>query len=205
MSGIGELTDEELVLLSKNGNLDAFNRLVERYQGVVYAVAYRLLGERTAAEDATQEAFISAYRAIGTFRAGSVRAWLLRIVTNQAKDYLRARKRRPAVSLEAAPERAERLRSSSAASDPERASEHRAREIVLHEALQELPLEQRAVVIVVDIQGFSYEEAAEALREPIGTVKSRLFRGRRRLRELLLPQAELFGFESRLESRGTNP
>lgn len=204
MSDIGELTDEELVLLSKNGNLDAFNRLVERHQGAVYAVAFRLLGERTAAEDATQEAFLSAYRAIASFRAGSVRAWLLRIVTNQAKDYLRARRRRPAVSLEAAMESAERLRSISAADDPERTSERHAREALLHQALQELPFEQRAVIVIVDVGGFSYEEAAGAIGEPIGTVKSRLFRGRRRLRELLLPHAELFGLESRLESRGTS-
>ncbi len=203
MSGIGDLTDEELVLLSKNGSLSAFNRLVERHQGAVYAVAYRLLGERTAAADATQETFIAAFRAIRGFRSGSVRAWLLRIAANQAKDQLRARRRRPALSLEAETGAAEPARTDTLADDPVASAEQRARNFALQQALSELPFEQRAVVVLIDIQGYGYEEASRALGEPIGTVKSRLFRARRRLRELLLAQAELFGLEERREGRGT--
>ncbi|GBD23423.1 ECF RNA polymerase sigma factor SigE [bacterium HR29] len=203
MSGIGDLTDEELVLLSKNGSLDAFNRLVERHQSAVYAVTYRLLGERTAAEDATQETFIAAFRALHGFRSGSVRAWLLRIAANQAKDQLRARRRRPALSLEAQTSAAERTRTDTVAEDPVTAAEQRARRSALQQALLELPFEQRAVVVLIDVQGYGYEEASRVLGEPVGTVKSRLFRARRRLRELLLAQAELFGLEERREGRGT--
>jgi len=200
---MSELSDEELVLLSKNGNLDAFNRLVERHQGAVYAVAYRLLGERTAAEDAAQETFIAAFRAIGGFRSGSVRAWLLRIAANQAKDQLRARRRRPSVSLEGESETVERTPADAAAHDPVDAAVQRARQEALQQALLALPFDQRVVVVLVDVQGYDYVEAAQALGEPLGTVKSRLFRARRRLREILLAQAELFGLERRLEDRGT--
>lgn len=197
MSGPCEPPDEELVLLSKNGSLEAFNRLVHRYQGTVYAVAYRLLGERQAAEDVTQDTFLVAYRALGGFRSGSVRAWLLRIASNRAKDLLRARRRRPEEPLEAAAETAEGVGRGGGVADPEDAAERRARQEAIRGALLALPFEQRAVVVLVDIQGYGYEEAAAMLGERVGTVKSRLFRARRRLRELFSAHAELFGLPGR--------
>ena len=91
-----EPTDERLVLLAKDGDLEAFNSLVDRYQGAVYTLCLRLLGNREAAEDATQETFLSAYRALDRFQGGSFRNWLLRIAANESKDELRRRKRKDA-------------------------------------------------------------------------------------------------------------
>jgi RNA polymerase sigma-70 factor (ECF subfamily) len=94
------MDEVELIQYAQKGDLDAFNRLVLAYQDMVYNQAYRVIGESDAAEDATQEAFISAYRKIHTYRGGSFKAWLLRIVTNACYDELRRRKRRPTTPLE---------------------------------------------------------------------------------------------------------
>lgn len=201
MSGVHEPPDEELVLLSKNGDTDAFNRLVDRYERPVYNLCFRLLGDRSAAEDATQEAFLSAYRALPRFEGGSFRAWLLRIAANQARDELRRRRRRPASSLESLLADPTRREPSTEDEAPRRA-EQRARERALQEMLERLPFEQRLVVILIDVQGRSYEETAEVLGEAIGTVKSRLFRARRKLRDEILRHAELFDVERRLNRRG---
>ncbi len=200
MSGVHEPPDEELVLLSKNGDRDAFNRLVERYERSVYNLCYRLLGDFAAAEDAAQEAFLAAYRGLSRFGGGSFRAWLMRIAANQARDELRRRRRRPASSLESALADPTRREPSLRDEAPRRA-EQRARERALQAMLERLPFEQRLVVILIDVQGRSYEEAAEVLDEPIGTVKSRLFRARRKLRDEILRQAELFDVERRLKRR----
>jgi len=201
MSGVHEPPDEELVLLSKNGDTDAFNRLVDRYERTVYNLCFRLLGDRSAAEDATQEAFLSAYRALPRFEGGSFRAWLLRIAANQSRDELRRRRRRPASSLESLLADPTRREPSTEDEAPRRA-EQRARERALQEMLKRLPFEQRLVVILIDVQGRSYEETAEVLGEAIGTVKSRLFRARRKLRDEILRHAELFDVERRLNRRG---
>ena len=92
--------DAELVNRSQKGDLGAFNMIVERYQTQVFNVSVRLLSNAASAEDATQEAFISAYKAIGRFRGGSLRAWLLRIATNTSYDAMPASRRRPALSLD---------------------------------------------------------------------------------------------------------
>src|SRR4029079_2922722 len=92
--------DERLVLLAKDGNLEAFNSLVDRYQGAVYSLCARILGNRAAAEDAAQEAFINAFRSLRRFEGGNFRSWLLRIAANESKDELRRPKRRGAASLE---------------------------------------------------------------------------------------------------------
>src|SRR5512143_4025106 len=94
------MDETALIQAARQGDLDAFNRLVLAYQDQVYAQAYRMMGEMEAAEDATQEAFISAFRSIQSYRGGSFRAWLLRIVTNASYDELRRRQRRPTTPLE---------------------------------------------------------------------------------------------------------
>ncbi len=195
-----EPTDDQLVLLSKDGNLDAFNSLVERYQGAVYNLAYRLVGERAAAEDATQEAFISAFRAISRFEGGNVRSWLLRIVANEGKDELRRRQRRHIVSLDAVPEDRERPLD---IADPAAG----ALEIIeMHEfgssfqrLLMELPFDQRRAILLVDVYDYRYDEVAEMTGETLGTVKSRIHRGRERLRILISAHPELSGVARRLE------
>jgi len=195
-----EPEDEHLVSLSKDGNLHAFNSLVERYQGSVFNLCLRLIGDRGAAEDATQEAFLSAYRSIARFEGGSFRSWLFRIAANQSKDELRRRSRRPAESLHS---RYEDEEMPFDVADPsEGAPEYLERMAVGHSigaALLTLPFEQREAILLSDLHGYHYEEIAQITGANVGTVKSRIHRGRERLRGLLQQQPELFGRARRLE------
>jgi RNA polymerase sigma-70 factor (ECF subfamily) len=184
--------DSRLVSLSQEGDLAAFNALVETYQGQVYNLCWRMLGVRQAAEDATQEAFLSAYLGIRRFRGPSFRAWLLRIAANAATDELRRRRRRPQVSLEApisSTETALDLPDPSAG--PEESALRLEQTRHIQAALLTLPPEQRLTVILSDVQELSYEEVGQAMGSSLGTVKSRLSRGRARLRRYLLEQGEL--------------
>jgi len=198
-------SDDELVDATRHGDRTAFNRLVGRYQGLAYNVAYRVLHDTDAAADTTQEAFLAAYRRLDQYHGGSFKAWLARIVTNQCYDWLRYQKRRPATSLEAlllTPD------------DPATALQHQAPdrpdEIFLQQELagwlqnviEQLPPDQRVTLVLSDIQGFSYEEIAQATDVELGTVKSRLSRARRRVRDLLQTHAELLPAKYRFESDG---
>lgn len=182
--------EPQLVERSQQGNLSAFNTIVERYQSQVYNVSARILGDRFAAEDVAQETFISAHRAIGRFRGGSLRAWLLRIASNLSYDAIRSKKRRPADSLE---ESMESPSFSVPSKDP--GPEQLALQSELQETIQEaimgLPTDQRAVLVFVDVQGMSYDETAETIGKSIGTVKSRLSRARARVRDALMEHREL--------------
>lgn len=195
-----EPADEHLVSLSKDGNLNAFNRLVERHQAAVYNLCFRLIGDRGAAEDATQEAFLSAFRSISRFDGGNFRSWLFRIAVNETKDELRRRVRRPADSLSTTgPEGEYEIDVPDAA---ESAAERVEREAVaegIERALLELPVEQRQVIVLSDVHGYHYEEIARLTGSNVGTVKSRIHRGRERLRALLSQQPELFGRHERLD------
>lgn len=197
------LPDEQLVSLSRNGDLAAFNSLVERYQAPVYNLCYRLLGRREPAEDATQEAFLSAYRSISRFAGGNVRSWLLRIAANESRDELRRRKRKDtAGSLD---EMFETLGTSVEVADPvvgaaelvERGELHN----IMQAALGVLPFDQRHAIALVDLYGFRYEEVADMTGTSVGTVKSRIHRGRERLRELLMRRPELLSAYRRLENQ----
>ena len=184
--------DSQLVALSQEGDLAAFNALVERHQGQVYNLCWRMLGLREAAEDATQEAFLAAYRNIRRCRGPGFRAWLLRIAANTATDELRRRRRRPQVSLEAPiadSDTAFDLPDSSAG--PEEWALRREQTRYLQVALLTLPPDQRLSVILSDVQGLSYEEVGQAMGASLGTVKSRISRGRARLRRYLLEKGEL--------------
>lgn len=193
------MDESELIRRAVAGDLAAFNRLVEHYQGLAYSVAYRLLGDREAASDATQDAFLAAYGAIGRFRGGSFKAWLLRIVTNACYDAGRRIQRRPASSLDAivdAPGGADVI------TDPgESPDEGALRGELMHELeelLGELPFEQRTAVVLADVHGLSYDEIADATSSSLGTVKSRINRGRSKLRDLLLARPELLPDRFRL-------
>jgi RNA polymerase sigma factor (sigma-70 family) len=184
--------DNRLVTLSQEGDLAAFNALVETYQGQVYNLCWRMLGVRQAAEDATQEAFLSAYLNIRRFRGPSFRAWLLRIAANAATDELRRRRRRPQVSLEAPISGSETaLNLPDPSAGPEECALRLEQARGLQTALLTLPLDQRLTVILSDVHGLSYEEVGQAMGSSLGTVKSRLSRGRARLRHYLLEQGEL--------------
>lgn len=201
---------DELALIrsAQKGDLDSFNRLVLAYQELVYNQAYRVMGEYSAAEDATQEAFISAYRNLRSYRGGSFRAWLLRIVTNACYDELRRRKRRPSTPLEPLDADNEVIESPywmvDTGASPEEVSEQVELNQAIQHCLQGLPEDFRLAVILVDMQGFDYQEAAEAMGKPVGTVKSRLSRARMRLRECLQGYWELLPAKFRLVSKGTS-
>ena len=182
--------DVDLVARSKGNDLSAFNQIVERYQSQVYNLSARILGDRTAAEDVTQETFISAHRAIGGFRGGSLRAWLLRIASNRSYDFIRSSRRRPERSLDESLENP-MFQVPSEGPSPEQMALRGELRAVIQRAISSLPPIQRAVLTMVDVQGLSYDEVAEAANVSLGTVKSRLSRARAAVRDLLLKQREL--------------
>lgn len=189
-----QMEEADLISRSQSGDLEAFNAIVERYQSHVYNLSARIMGNLASAEDATQETFISAYRAIRRYRGGSFRGWLLRIATNQCYDMLRAMKRRPADSLDESLQNPG-FRLPSSGESPEQIALRGELAEQIQRAILTLPDDQRAVVVLIDVQGFSYEEAAQAAGTSIGTIKSRLSRARARLREQLSPQMELLSEE----------
>lgn len=176
------------------GDLDAFNRLVLAYQNMAFNLAYRILGEDDAASDATQDAFISAYRHLKSFRGGSFRAWVLRMVTNTCYDELRRRKRHPTTPLEPTVDDDEiesPLWLADGSPSPEESLERAELEHAMTHCLQNLPEEFRTVVVLVDVQGLDYAEVSSVIRKPLGTIKSRLARARLRLRDCLQKVQEL--------------
>ena len=192
--------EERLIAQAKRGDTQAFDELVLLYQGMVYNLAYRILGDVDAASDAAQDAFLSAYRAIGRFRGGSFKGWLLRIVTNACYDQLRRKKRQPTSSLEAL-----YLEGNSVAQrrdegeKPEEYALHQELGRVIQQGIVTLPPEQRTTLVLSDLQGLSYQEIAEATGTNMGTVKSRLSRARASLRDYLLNQGELLPSRYRLK------
>jgi len=180
------------------GDLEAFNALVAHYQGLVYNLAYRTLSDEEDAADGTQEAFFSAYRALGSFRGGSFKSWLLRIAVNACYDILRRRQRRPSDSLEALLEASggeQTVPDGTAGPEPLALTAETA--AAIQSGLARLTSEMRLVVVLCDVQGSSYEEAAAVLDVPLGTIKSRLSRARSQLRDYLLGHGELPGAAQR--------
>jgi len=174
-----DYSDEELVRLSQQGDLEAFGRLVERYQKKVTAVAYGLIHDAEEAQDLAQESFIRAYNAIKTFR-GTARfyTWIYRITVNLCMDHFRK-------------QAIEKVQVSAEPADdpdpptPDTVATRRETCLAVREAIKSLPYDQRTVIILREIEGLSYKEIARVVGISIGTVMSRLFYARRRLRELL--------------------
>lgn len=183
---------------ARGGDVTAFNELVERYQGAAYNLALRMLGSVPAAEDATQEAFLAAFRNLRSLRGSSFRPWLLRIVANACYDQLRAAQRKPADSLEEALDADPSAAPPDGAAGPTEIAERRELARLLEAGLADLPADQRLTVILSDIQGYDYEEVAQITRSALGTVKSRLSRGRGRLRDYLQAHGELLPARFRL-------
>jgi len=199
------MDEQALITDAQNGSLDAFNTLVLHYQDSVFntATALRILGDEDQAADASQEAFISAFKAIKSFRGGSFKAWLMRTVTNACYDELRRKKRRPTTPLEPDTEEGEEMDSPRWLADPNMTPDQQAEadevEHAIQHCLDNLPLEFKTVVVMADVQGMDYTEVASAIRVPLGTIKSRLARARLRLRECLQGFAELLPASYRLE------
>ncbi len=192
-----------LIKAAQHGDLDAFNRLVLAYQDLVYNQAVRMLGDEDAAADTAQETFISAHRSLHSYRGGSFRAWLLRIVTNACYDELRRRYRHPTIPLEPIDDAGEEIDSPHWMADPDAMLEEQVERAELERAIMDclggLPPEFRTTIVLIDIQGLDYSEAAETIGKPLGTIKSRLARGRLRLRDCLQGFWELLPAEYRLK------
>ena len=196
--------DEQFsIRAAQKGDVAAFNQLVRAYQAQVFRTAYRVLGDQAGAEDAAQDAFISAYKHLRDFRGGSFKAWLLRIVTNACYDQLRVKQRRPTASLDALllePENPAPGVDRAAPETPQDFAERQELGAAIQRGLDTLPPDQRATVVLVDIEGLSYDEVAHATGANVGTVKSRLSRARATLRDFLVQQAELVPAHYRLQS-----
>jgi RNA polymerase sigma-70 factor, ECF subfamily len=179
----GVVSDEELLGQHAAGDPDAFSELVRRHRDRLWSVALKTLGDREEAADALQDALVSAYRAAHTFRGQSaVTTWLHRITVNACLDRVRkAKSRRTSPMPE--PERLEALLDPHESADVPAERKDLRRE--LQRALTELPVEQRAALVLVDMQGYPVAEAARILEVPVGTIKSRCARGRTRLLPLL--------------------
>jgi RNA polymerase sigma-70 factor (ECF subfamily) len=200
---ITETWDEAaLVQRAQKGNLEAFNALILHYQTQVYNLAWHLLHDSAAADDATQEAFISAYKGLTKFRGGSFRAWLLRIVANASYDELRRRKRRPTVSWEDFGDMDDEANPHLADGGalPEQTIQQQELRAVLERTLAKLPEDQRMVLILVDRMGLAYQEVADMLNTRLGTIKSRLARARVQMQQLLQEEGELLPHRYRLNS-----
>jgi RNA polymerase sigma-70 factor (ECF subfamily) len=186
------LPDEAAVIArATDGDRTAFAQLMEHYQSACYGLAWRLLGDPDQASDATQDAFIHAYRAIGSYRGGIFRSWLLRITANASYDILRRQQRRPAGRLPDPEEGAPEL-PDLAAVNPDVEATRTEMYRHLERALARLPEEQRTAIVLCDVYGMDYNEVAAMTQSALGTVKSRIHRGRLRLRELLAEHRELF-------------
>jgi RNA polymerase sigma factor (sigma-70 family) len=186
------LPDEEAVVArAVEGDRSAFARLMEHYQSACYGLAWRLIGDPDQAADATQDAFIHAYDALRSYRGGVFRSWLMRITANASYDILRRAQRRPTTALPEPEEGKVELPDIGAVNPFEEAQKSELYRY-LERALRLLPEDQRVAVVLCDVYGMDYGEVASMTDSPIGTVKSRIHRGRLRLREILAPQRELF-------------
>jgi RNA polymerase sigma-70 factor (ECF subfamily) len=197
------MDEPALILDTQRGNLDSFNHLVLAYQDSLFNIALRIFGDTELAADATQEAFISAFRSIKRYRGGSFKAWLMRIVTNACYDELRRQQRRPTLPLEPNNDDGAEIEDPRWLTDSSMLPDEKLEEAELERAIQHcldaLPIDFRTVVVLVDIQGMNYSEAASAVRVPLGTVKSRLARARLRMRGSLQEFRELLPTAFRME------
>lgn len=172
-----------------NGDLDAFNQLVLKYQDLAYRHALSMLNDGWLAEEVVQESFLKAFQHMPSYRGGSFRAWMMRIVVNTAYDILRQTSKKPTQPLFPEDDDGEEIESPRWLADPnasvEGAVEEDEKTKVIYRTINELQDIYRNVLTLVDLQDFDYEEAAQALNVPVGTVKSRLARARLQMKEKL--------------------
>jgi len=198
------MDETALIQSALKGELDAFNRLVLAYQDLAFNLAYRMLNDEDLAADAVQNAFISAWKNLPSYRGGSFKAWVMRMVTNGCYDELRRQKRRPTTPLEPfnVDDQEEVESPHWMASDdplPETTLEQAELEHALQHCLENLPMDFRSVVVLVDVQGLDYEEVAQSVNAPLGTVKSRVARARMKIRDCLQAFEELLPAKFRLK------
>jgi len=192
---VASVPEKTLIKAAQRGDLEAFNLLILRYQNLLFGVALRLLNDEDVAADAVQEALISAFRRFHTFRGDSLRSWLARVVVNACYDEMRRKRRQHSVPLELFNAEGEEIETSywlvDPQADPELQYESSELESVIQKSLDKLPPIYRLMLVLVDIEGLSYEEAASAAGIPVGTVKSRLARARLQMQRSLQMAGEL--------------
>jgi RNA polymerase sigma-70 factor (ECF subfamily) len=196
------MEESALIASAQKGDLEAFNQLVLRYEQQAFRVALRITGEAGLAEDATQEGFIKAYRGLRRFRGGSFKAWILRIVSNACYDEIRRLARKPAVSLDAENETENEGPILWVEDHGEKPEDWAARldlSKVIQVCIQELNREFRDTLILIDVEGLNYAEAASATDSAVGTIRSRLARARKQVRLCLQAAGELLPENYRLE------
>jgi RNA polymerase sigma-70 factor (ECF subfamily) len=198
-------TESELIKQAKQGDLQAFECLVLQHQRQAYSIAYRFMGNHEDASDLAQEAFVRAFQSISKFREeSSFKTWIHHIVANVCRDELRRRNRHPVSSLDepVLMEDNEVYRQTADWSmAPDRLYEQKEIQVYLHKLINSLTPEFKMVVVMRELQGFSYEEIAAIIGCSLGTVKSRLSRARQALRDRIAADRELLLTEARLLSR----
>ena len=199
-----ETTSETLLINSaQQGNMDAFNELALHYQDLLYCIALRITRNECVAQDALQEAMIHAFRHIKSFRGGNFKSWLARVTVNAGYDELRRGKRHNGIPLELYTNEGDEIESPDWMRDPTTGPEDRAEQSelgrILHSCIKVLNPDYRLMVILVDMEGMSYEEAAYVAHVPVGTVKSRLARARMQLRDSLQSYQNLLPAAYRLD------
>jgi len=205
MKGIQHTSTPEKTLIraARRGDLDAFNELILRYQNLLFGIALRLLNDEDVASDAVQEALISAFRRFHTFRGDSLRSWLARVVVNACYDEMRKKRRQHSVPLEQYNADGDEIETSywlvDSQADPELQFETSELEGVIQRSLNKLAPIYRLMLVLVDIEGLSYDEAAMAAHIPVGTVKSRLARARLQMQKSLQAAGELLPSSYRVE------
>jgi RNA polymerase sigma-70 factor (ECF subfamily) len=195
--------EKRLIRAAQRGDLEAFNQLILRYQNLLFGIALRLLNDEDVASDAVQEALISAFRRFHTFRGDSLRSWLARVVVNACYDEMRKKRRQHSVPLEQYNAEGDEIETSywlvDPQADPELQFESTELESAIQNSLNRLPSIYRIILVLVDIEGLSYEEAAMAAHVPVGTVKSRLARARLQMQKSLQNAGELLPSSYRVE------
>ena len=191
-----EIAHPRLPVQDRNGASFCYNCIIEAFQAKGYNLACRMLRDWALAEDVLQESFVSGYRAFSQFRGDNLNAWMMRIIANTCRDFLRSRRTRPVISLDPLPTAADDPTPSAVdlptkEESPEEYAEREELRRTIVNGLDRLPEERRLAVILVDVQGLSYEEAAQVMNCSTGTVKSRISRGRAALRDHLRASGEL--------------
>lgn len=189
------MTEAELIHNLKNGDREAFNCLIEQYQNKIINIAFGMLSDTEDAMDASQEVFINVYKSIHTFKENSsFSTWIYRICANVCKDFLRRRMRQAkTVSIYSAGEDEDDIMEIPDSSmSPEQTSEQKELQREIRRAMDSLTAEHKTVLVMCDIEGMSYEQMADVLNLPIGTVRSRINRARQALRKKVLENRELF-------------
>lgn len=185
-------SDELLLRRACKGDVQAFEELMQSHESRIYAIALRMMGNREDAQDCAQEAMVRIYRAMGSFKGQSALAtWIYRITMNTCLDELRRRKARKVTSLDSLVDTG--WSPTDTGDTPEEHGLRVEKQNALNQAIQSLPDDMRAAIILRDVKGYSYDEIASILDANVGTIKSRISRGREKLREILSKQSELFG------------